>query len=360
MPRTSTRKPSRPVSTPRSKREIVSTTAGLASAFAVLAIAGSTPSAYAQTDPILTIYTYSSFSGEFGPGEAVKANFEKVCSCVLEWVETEDAGTLLARLILEGPNLNADIVLGLDTNLIAAARETGLFADHGLDLPNLDLPVDWADPVFVPFDWGWFAFIYDSAAIDEPPDTFAEFLADSDGPTIIIQDPRTSSPGLGLMLWIKRVFGDEAGAAWTALAPRIVTVTRGWSEAYGLFLEGEADMVLSYTTSPAYHIAVEGETRYRAAIFDEGHMMQVEVAAIVASTDQLGLAQDFLSFMVEAGFQSAIPEGNWMYPAVTPPDGLPPAFADLGIPSISFLMPSEEIAANRRDWINEWLAALAP
>ncbi|MHA1559601.1 MAG: thiamine ABC transporter substrate binding subunit [Alphaproteobacteria bacterium] len=330
------------------------------SAFAALAIAGSTPSAYGQTEPILTVYTYSSFSGEFGPGEAVKANFEEVCGCFLEWVETEDAGTLLARLILEGPNLNADIVLGLDTNLIAAARESGLFADHGLDLANLDLPVDWADPTFVPFDWGWFAFIYNSQAIDEPHDTLAEFLADPDGPTVIIQDPRTSSPGLGLLLWIKQVFGDEAEAAWTALAPRIVTVTRGWSEAYGLFLEGESDMVLSYTTSPAYHIAVEGETRYRSAIFDEGHMMQVEVAAIVASTDQLALAQDFLAFMIEDGFQSTIPEGNWMYPAVTPANGLPTAFSDLGIPSTSFLMPSDDVAANRRDWINEWLAALAP
>lgn len=360
MPRIFARKAPPRAASVRSREKIAPTAARLLSAFAALVIAGSTPFAYAQTEPILTVYTYSSFSGEFGPGEAVKANFEEVCGCVLEWVETEDAGTLLARLILEGPNLNADIVLGLDTNLIAAARETGLFADHGLDLPTLDLPVDWADPVFVPFDWGWFAFIYDSQAIDEPQSTFAEFLADPDGPTIIIQDPRTSSPGLGLLLWIKQVFGDEAGAAWTALAPRIVTVTRGWSEAYGLFLEGEADMVLSYTTSPAYHIAVEGETRYRSAIFAEGHMMQVEVAAIVAGTDQLGLAQDFLAFMVEDGFQSAIPKGNWMYPAVTPATGLPPAFAGLGIPPMSFLMQSEEIAANRRDWINEWLAALAP
>jgi ABC-type thiamine transport system substrate-binding protein len=32
--------------------------------------------------------------------------------------------------------------------------------------------------------------------------------------------------------------------------PKTVTVTKGWSEAYGMFLDGEADMVLSYTTSP--------------------------------------------------------------------------------------------------------------
>ncbi len=61
---------------------------------------------------------------------------------------------------------------------------------------------------------------------------------------------------------MRQVFGDGAADAWAALAPRIVTVTQGWSEAYGLFLDGEADMVLSYTTSPAYHIAVEDDDRY--------------------------------------------------------------------------------------------------
>jgi thiamine transport system substrate-binding protein len=174
----------------------------------------------------------------------------------------------------------------------------------------------------------------------------------------VVQDPRTSSPGLGLLLWVKQIFGDEADEAWAALAPRIVTVTRGWSEAYGLFLEGEADMVLSYTTSPAYHIAVEGEGRYRAAIFDEGHMMQVEVAAMVAGTDEPELARAFLAFMVSDGFQSAIPTGNWMYPAVTPADGLPPAFGELGEPPISFLMPPDEVQANRSDWIEEWRMAM--
>jgi thiamine transport system substrate-binding protein len=313
---------------------------------------------FAQDRPVLTVYTYSSFSGEFGPGGVIKQNFEAECGCTLRWVETEDAGTLLARLQLEGDTTEADIVLGLDTNLVAAASETGLFAEHGMDLGGLDLPVEWNDATFIPFDWGWFAFVYDSEGLADPPANFAELIADAGGPSIVIQDPRTSSPGLGLLLWIKQVFGDEAGDAWAALAPRIVTVTRGWSEAYGLFLEGEADMVLSYTTSPAYHLAVENDDRYRAAIFSEGHMMQVEVAAMLAGTDEPELARRFLAFIMSDGFQSAIPTGNWMYPAVTPAGGLPPAFAELGEPPISFLMSPEEVQANRSLWIEEWRLAM--
>ena len=66
---------------------------------------------------------------------------------------------------------------------------------------------------------------------------------------MIYQDPRTSTPGLGLLLWMQKVYGDKAPEAWQKLAAKTVTVTKGWSEAYGLFLKGESDLVLSYTTS---------------------------------------------------------------------------------------------------------------
>ena len=66
----------------------------------------------------------------------------------------------------------------------------------------------------------------------------------------------------------------------------------GWSEAYGLFLDGEVDMALAYTTSPAYHLIAEDDDSKAAAMFEEGHYMQVEVAAITAASDQPELARD--------------------------------------------------------------------
>lgn len=324
-------------------------------------IAGAAAPAFAQSDkPVLTVYTYSSFSGEYGPGDKIKGNFEAVCGCTLNWVTTEDSGTLLARLKLEGPSTDADVVLGLDTNLVAEARQSGLFAPAGVDLSALALPVAWTDDTFIPFDWGWFAFVYDSSKMPDPPAGFDALINAENGPTLVIEDPRTSSPGLGLLLWMKAVYGDRADAMWQKLKPRIVTVTKGWSEAYGLFLDGEADMVLSYTTSPAYHIGAENETKYKAAIFPEGHYMQVEVGALVASSDQQDLARQFLQFMVSDGFQATIPEGNWMYPATELTGGLPASFSTLGKPAKSFLMSPEEVEAGRRGWIDDWLSAMSP
>jgi thiamine ABC transporter, periplasmic binding protein len=313
-----------------------------------------TPLAALADTPQLTVLTYASFVADWGPGPQVETAFEAVCGCDLVFEAAGDGAAMLSRLMLEGARTDTDVVLGLDTNLTAAAAP--LIAPHGISA-DLDLPVAWDDPLFLPFDWGWFAFVYDTTRTPNPPTSFRA-LIDSDL-SVVIQDPRSSTPGLGLLMWIKAAYGDEAAAIWQGLAPRILTVTPGWSEAYGLFLEGEADMVLSYTTSPAYHIIAEDDATKAAARFDEGHYLQVEVAGIVASTDQPELARQFMEFMVSDAFQAIIPETNWMYPAVMPEGGLAEGFQGLIQPEPSLLLPADEAQALRDPALAEWREALA-
>lgn len=313
-------------------------------------------SALAANADVLTVYTYDSFVSEWGPGPAIREAFEAECGCTLNMVGAGDGAALLARLQLEGIHTEADVVLGLDTNLTARAAATGLFAPHEITAA-LDLPVSWDDPLFLPFDWGWFAFVHDRDRTPEPPASFRA-LIESDL-RVVIQDPRSSTPGLGLLMWVKAAYGDQAAEIWAGLAPRILTVTAGWSEAYGLFLEGEADMVLSYTTSPAYHLIAEDDDSKAAAPFTEGHYMQIEVAGLLASSDQPELAQQFLEFMLSEGFQSVIPTTNWMYPAVIPAAGLPEGFEQLHQPETSLLLPAQEAADLRDNALDEWRNALS-
>ena len=309
----------------------------------------------AQETPVLDVYTYDSFTTEWGPGPAIEAGFEETCGCDLRFTSAGDGAALLARLRLEGARTEADVILGLDTNLIAAARETGLFAPHGLDGTGWDLPLAWEDATFVPYDWGYFAFVHD--ADFTPPEDFRS-LAASDA-SILIQDPRSSTPGLGLLLWVKAAYGDEAEAIWEGLADNVVTVTKGWSEAYGLFLEGEADMVLSYTTSPAYHLIAEDDDSKRAAPFEEGHYLQVEVAGLVGASPQIELARDFLSYLTSDAAQSVLPTTNWMYPAKIPEGGLPDGFDTLVVPETTLSIPAEEVPQVREEAMAEWLTALS-
>ncbi|MEM8630672.1 MAG: thiamine ABC transporter substrate binding subunit [Pseudomonadota bacterium] len=314
-----------------------------------------TGAAWADT-PVLKVYTYDSFVSEWGPGPAVEAAFEETCACDLQFVGAGDGAALLARVRLEGARTEADVVLGIDTNLTAAAMATELFAPHGQDMPAYSLPIAWDDATFLPYDWGYFAFVHNADMADVPGDFRA--LAASDA-TIVIQDPRSSTPGLGLLMWVKAAYDDDAAEIWSGLADNIVTVTKGWSEAYGLFLDGEADMVLSYTTSPAYHLIAEDDPSKAAAPFAEGHYLQVEVAGKLAGTDQPELADAFLAFLASEAFQSVIPTTNWMYPAVTPAGGLPEGYETLIQPETALLVPAAEAPEIRDAALAEWLNALA-
>ena len=310
-------------------------------------------------DKTLTVYTYESFTSEWGPGPKVKEAFEKTCGCNVNFVSVADGVALLSRLKLEGAGTKADVVLGLDTNLTTEAKATGLFDTSGIDVGGLKVPGGYKDDVFVPYDYGHFAVIYDTQTIKNPPQSMKDLVEGDPAQKIVIEDPRTSTPGLGLLLWVKSVYGDKAPEAWAKLKKRVLTVTPGWSEAYGLFTKGEVPMVLSYTTSPAYHMVAENTDRYQAAAFSEGHYIQIEVAGLLKNAPDKELARDFLKFMVTPGFQDTIPTNNWMMPVSATSQPLPDAFGKLVNPSKTFLMSSDEVAENRKAWIDEWLAAMS-
>lgn len=307
--------------------------------------------------PVLTVYTYDSFSAEWGPGPAVKKAFEAQCGCELKYVALEDGVSLLNRVRMEGKNSKADVVLGLDNNLLQAAQQTGLFAKSSVDLSKLTLPGSWQDQTFIPFDYGYFAFVYDKNRLKNPPTSLKELVESPEKWRVIYEDPRTSTPGLGLLLWMQKVYGDKAPEAWQKLAQKTVTVTKGWSEAYGLFLKGEGDLVLSYTTSPAYHLIEEKKENYAAASFSEGHYLQVEVAAQLASSKQPALAQQFMQFMLTPAFQDAIPTGNWMYPVIK--SDLPAGYQTLSVPQTALQFSPQEVAQQRASWISAWQRAVS-
>ncbi|EGR3114079.1 TPA: thiamine ABC transporter substrate binding subunit [Vibrio parahaemolyticus] len=322
----------------------------------LIALAAITSTSAFAAENTLTIYTYDSFAADWGPGPKIEQAFEAKCGCDVNFVALDDGVSILNRLRLEGGNSKADIVLGLDNNLMAEAKKTGLLTEHNVDTANTVLPNGWSDTMFVPYDYGYFAFVYNKEKLANPPKSMKELVETRDDLKVIYQDPRTSTPGQGLMLWMKSIYGDDVTQAWQKLASKTVTVTKGWSEAYSMFLNGESDLVLSYTTSPAYHLIAENDSKFATANFSEGHYMQVEVAAKVKGSKNSELADKFMDFILSDEFQSAMPTGNWMYP-VTDVE-LPKGFETLSVPSKSLSFSADEVAKMRKSWIREWQSAL--
>ena len=305
----------------------------------------------------LTIYTYDSFVSEWGPGPKIKKIFEEKFKRHLEFVTVDSAATLLTKIILEGSSTKADIVLGLDMNLFDEVNKSNLFLKHRLGHLNnkIDLPIEWESENFIPYNYGYYAFVYNNKKFTNPPKSMEELINNTEA-RIVIQDPRTSTPGLGLLTWMKSIYGDNAGDKWKKLNKKIVTVTKGWTDAYyNIFLAGEADMVFSYTTSPAAHIMFDNNHDFSAIIFDDGNYISIEFAGILKSSKNKSLAKKFLRFILTEDFQSIIPSSNIMYP-VTKIKNLPEAFKELEIPKAIQLDPAT-ISANKKEWIEEWLNA---
>ena len=305
----------------------------------------------------LTIYTYDSFVSEWGPGPIIEKIFEEKYNADVDFVAVDSAATLLNKVILEGDTSKADIVLGLDMNLFDLAEQSGLFTSHNIkDINNLiNLPLKWESNKFVPYNYGYFSFVYNEANLEKPPKSMDE-LINSTNARIVIQDPRTSTPGLGLLTWMKALYGDKAGDEWKKLNKKIISVTKGWTDAYyNFFMAGEADMVLSYTTSPAAHIMFEERYDILATTFEEGNYITIEFAGILNNSQNKDLANKFLNFMLSEEFQSVIPSTNIMYPVTNIKD-LPEAFDKLDVPNFIQMDP-KEINKNKEKWIDEWLNA---
>ena len=250
------------------------------------------------------------------------------------------------------------MVIGLTSDVTAKARATGLFAPHGQDNTALTLPIEWTDDTFLPFNYGHTAFIYDETRMVTPPSSFEELLNMPDDVKIVIQDPRTSISGLALVLWVEAIYGDKAQEAWAKLAPKILTVTKDWSASYGMFTDGEADMVLSYTTSPAYHMFAEEDFTKHAALFPEGHYFMVETVAKVAQTDQPELADKFMAYVMSSEFQAIIPAANWSLPSALPEDEWPDGWSELPLPEKVLFYDEAEAAALQDKAIEAWRSAL--
>lgn len=299
----------------------------------------------------LIVYAPDSFAGEWGPGPILAKGFTESTGIPVQILSKGDAGQVLAEAILEGRKPKADVIIGIDQHLLPKAAAAGILSA----LPSGALePIPEAmrlDPEgrLMPFDHGAFAFIWDSEAGVEPPASLDALLDPQYRSSIILMDPRTSSPGLGFLAWTLSAKGSGWKEYWKALMPNVLAIAPGWDTGYNLFLKGEGPLVLSYTTSPAYHREYEKTDRYRALVFAEGHATQIEAAAILRGARHRKEAEALMRYLVSPAFQKKIPLSNWMFPVL---DSIELPISYEAAPRVPALpSPSEEeLAAALEEW----------
>lgn len=316
----------------------------------------------AEAQQTLTVYAYDSFTGDWGPGPIIIPQFEEKTGIKVNMVSAGSGVEMLQRAIMEKDRPVADVVVGISDDMAAKALSSGLFEAY--DSPALaDIPqfLQFDDGKrLLPFDYGNFAFVYDTEKI--APADAPKSLDDLTNPKykgkVILIDPRTSSVGLGLLLWTIETYGEDGYLTWwQAMKDNVLTIADGWSSAYGLFTEGEAPLVISYTTSPVYHVMWEDTTRYQALVFDAGHSATIESAGILASSKNKDAARQFIDFLLSDA-QLTVATTNTMYPANSAVT-LPEAFDWAPKPEKTLMLSYEAIEKNLDRWLTEWTMTMS-
>jgi thiamine transport system substrate-binding protein len=252
-------------------------------------------------------------------------------------VDAGDGGTMISRVRLEGDKSSADVLLGIDEVYINRVKED----------------LKW-DSKATKFEWGPLSFVYKKTRVSEPPKSLDDLLDPKWKGQIVIQDPRFSSTGLGFLLWVIQEKGQDG--VWDylkKLKPQLKLVTPNWDLAYGMFKKDQAQLVLSYWTSPAYHIQEEKNLDFAAAEFTNGHYVQSEYVAYNPRTQKLGLAQRFVSFVMSREAQEELPRKNFMFPAneSTP---LTDAFIKIGKPTKMNKFKDPPSKEQLEKWLTRW------
>ncbi|MDQ3460043.1 MAG: thiamine ABC transporter substrate-binding protein [Deinococcota bacterium] len=333
--------------------------------------------AWAQEAGTLTVLTH----GSFNVSAEVIAEFTEETGIAVSFVEGGDAGETLNRAILTRDNPLADLLFGVDNNLIARALEADLFEPYQSPMLRV-VPERYrfddthsATPVTV----GFVNFNVDRAWFEEDgqeiPSDIAELTEEAYRGLTVVTNPATSSPGLAFMLATIDRFGEAGEAAgeddwlefWADLRDNDLLVTSGWTEAYYTAFSsygGDRPVVLSYATSPAAEIFFADEALDEAPtgnLFCEGCVYrQIEGVGILRGTQNREAAERFIDFMLSRAFQEDIPLTMFVYP-VSEEATLPEVFERFGqLPAEEEIatVASAEIETNLETWLDLWTAVV--
>ena len=308
----------------------------------------------AEASNELTVYTYDVFPE--GLAEAIRSHFEDEYGVSVTIERFADTGQLFNQVYLDRNNPQADAVIGLDNSYLGRIYESELFEAY--EPENMKLRHDFlqVDDRFrvVPFDFGYVTLNYDTDALQDPPRSWEELAAPEYRDSIVLMNPATASPGRNFMLLTVAEFGEDRFTEyWERLKPNVLTVTSTWSEGYGLYTQGEAPIVVSYSTSPAYHQEYEDSDRYKALYINDTAYAQIEIAGITNGAENRRNAERFIDFILSPSFQSRIALNQIMYP-VHPDVSLPDSFEELPEPGNTVALDATRVQQNVETWLDEW------
>lgn len=318
-----------------------------------------------EEPPVVRLMTHDSFD----ISAELIADFESETGIRVEVFKGGDGGELVNKAILTRDTPLADVIFGIDNTFLSRALENDLFIayeSHQLADISDDIEIDTQFRA-LPVDFGDICLNYDVTWFEESgiaaPDDLTDLIDPAYAGLTVVQNPATSTPGLGFLLTTIEAFGEDGYLDyWEELTGNDVMVVDGWEQAYyshfSAASDGDRPIVVSYATSPVAEVYFAEETLAEAptaAVLTDGSCFrQIEFIGILNGTKVEKEARRLIDFMLDTEFQEDIPLKMFVFPANNSAI-LPDVFRQFGqVSSNPVTMDPERIAKNREAWIRAW------
>ncbi|WP_299265493.1 thiamine ABC transporter substrate-binding protein [Halorientalis sp.] len=311
----------------------------------------------------LVVGTYSAFidSPSSSPGAWLKSEFESEFDTNLVWQTPSNELNHYVQRKQAGVDIEADVYLGLNTDdLVRVDRELddSLFTEAGdidgqSDVKS-ELQFDPQDRA-VPFDTGYISLVYDGTAMTAP-ETFDGLLTDDVAGDLITQNPGGSATGKSFLLHTIKQYGSDGYLDyWSELQANGVQVLGSWSDAYGAWSNGEAPMVVSYSTDQVFaDQSGESLDEHQVRFLNDQGYANPEGMAVFEGSNQSEIAREFMSFVLRPEVQGEIAVQNVQFPATETAD-VPSDYAELAKePPEPVTFTYEELQGQVSGWVEDW------
>ncbi len=309
-----------------------------------------------ETNEKVVIYIYSSFTDTLK--DSIRTHMTNNYNTDVEFQQFDDTGPMVSSLVREQNNPKADVVIGIDNSFGLEILDEDVLIKYkpkNLKLKFDSLNFDKSNKL-IPFDYGYVTLNYDKKRLEKVPQSFEELLSREYENRIAVMSPQTSSTGRIFFLETIARFGEDRYLDfWKEFQSSITNITSGWNEAYyGLYIQGESDMVVSYSTSPPVHVIFDETEQYEALIIDDKAYMQIETIGIVKGSKNIEMAKKVVDYIISVDFQNLIPENQFMLP-VNPDATLPNVFVEyMKTPKESIILDTKYVKENLQKWLSDW------
>jgi thiamine transport system substrate-binding protein len=292
----------------------------------------------------VVLLAYDSFT----PEEGIFNDFTAATGAQVKVVTSGDSGSLISKAILTAGNPEGDVLWGLDNTLLSRAQKADLLKSYE--------PVDFGD-ICVNADKKWFA------NKNLPlPQSFEDFAHPRYKNQLVVQDPVSSSPGLGFLLGTIAHFGESGWESyWRSLTQNGVRIVPDWTTAYtvefsGSSGQGKYPLVVSYGSSPPAEVLYSPTpiAEPPTAVIESTCFRQTEYVGALRGTQNPLLAQKLVDYLLDVKFQESMPLTLFVFP-VNKNAVLPELFTKFAVVAQSPLALDPSLIEEKRDtWIDTW------